>query len=469
MNIDPRPRSDIKFVAGAKSDICHCEFCKNNKSFDAPSELIDLFLDGRIVLFAGAGISTEANDAMPISLYDQVRHILGAENGTRPFPDLMQEYCLTPSGRTGLIQRIQDHFSYAYAHESIYRRSTRFHRELATFFPLDTIVTTNWDTYFEDHCAATPFIEDRDLAFWEVAKRKVLKIHGSITNFGSVVATRSDYDLCKTRLQNGIIGAHLKSLLATRTVVFIGYSLKDDDFLQLYDTVRQALNDFHRQAYFVAPHIGDDDRSRLRALNLHLIETDGTFFVSQLKSHAAATRCIAADTMYDDVGRLLADVNEAHDWLHGKYTADKHPQILYCSWYQDGLMHGLERILRLRRTGMYSDLHQSQHLAHAYFNYAKRYRKKKYFGDSAYCYGFSNAFVYAAFTSEERRKHRPPLFFYFDSEIYSASEYRRRLNSLPDLHKTAFKQAQDTVRRHPYLSTHVLHHLDQLDLSVVDD
>lgn len=426
-------------------------------------------MDGKIVLFAGAGVSTEAKGVMPNTFYNEIRHILGETGPNRSFPDIMQDFCATPSGKIGLIQRIKDHFDYAYAHFSIYKDATRFHRELATFFPIDTIVTTNWDTYFEDCCAATPFIEDRDIALWDVADRKVLKIHGSISNFGSIVATRTDYESCKERLDRGVLGAHLKSLLATRSTLFIGYSLRDDDFLQIYDSVRSGLSDFHRQAYFIAPNINAEDRERLHAMNLHLIETDGTFFLSQIKKHATSNRCIASDELYDDLTNILDLVEEAHSWLHDKFNAVKYPQILFCSWYQDGMTHALERMLRLRKTGKYSDLHQISHSLRAYFSYAKRYGKLKRFSDSAYCYGYSNAYLYASLTDEERKEFTPPLFFYFKSEIQTAPQYQRALKKLPTLHKTAFQFAQRIVQKNPHLSTHVLHHMDQLDLSLVQN
>ncbi|QND71806.1 SIR2 family protein [Tardiphaga robiniae] len=404
---------------------------------------------------------------MPNSFYNEIKHIVGVSDENATFPEVMQQFCSSPSGKVGLIQRIKDHFDYAYAHLSIYKDATRFHRELATFFPIDTIVTTNWDSYFEDICAATPFIEDRDIALWEVADRKVLKIHGSISNFGSIVATTTDYEACNERLKKGLLGAHLKSLLATRSTVFVGYSLKDDDFLQVYDSVRESLSDFHRQAYFISPDISADDRSRLTAMNLFLIETDGTFFLSQLKGHSTKHRCIAPDDMYDDVIKLLVSVEEAHSWLHDHYNAQKYPQILFCSWYQDGLKHALERILRLRATGRYSDLHQISHSFRAYHGYAERYRKIRRFDDASYCYGYANAYLYAGLTAEERASMDAPLFFYFDAELQNSSQYRKALKHLPDLHKTAFKYAEGVVKRHPYLSSHVLHHKDQLDLSLV--
>src|SRR5262249_12023928 len=156
---------------------------------------------------------------------------------------------------------------------------------------------------------------------------------------------------------------------------------------------------------------------------------------SQVKAHATTKRCISSDEMYTDVAKLLFSLNGAHSWLHSKYDAKKYPQMLYCSWYQDGMSHALERILRLRSTGIYSDLHQTQHSARLYASYAQRYRKLKYYGDSSYCSGYSNAFVYASLANDERRKHTPPLFFYFDNEIQSAHQYSRSIKNLPDQHK----------------------------------
>jgi len=75
---------------------------------------------------------------------------------------------------------------------------------------------------FEEHCKATPFVADLDLAFWEAADRRVLKIHGSIANFGSIVATSIDYKKCQERLTLGILGGLLKTILATQTICLSG-------------------------------------------------------------------------------------------------------------------------------------------------------------------------------------------------------------------------------------------------------
>lgn len=80
-------------------------------------------------------------------------------------------------------------------------------------------MTTNWDDYFERECGAIPIVTAEDFAFYNLAGRKVFKIHGSISNYGSIIATAEDYTRCYNNLKTGLIGSHLKSLLATTAVV----------------------------------------------------------------------------------------------------------------------------------------------------------------------------------------------------------------------------------------------------------
>lgn len=48
----------MKKVIGAVN--CECFMCKNNNSFDMPNEIIESVKKKELVLFCGAGISTES-------------------------------------------------------------------------------------------------------------------------------------------------------------------------------------------------------------------------------------------------------------------------------------------------------------------------------------------------------------------------------------------------------------------------
>ena len=113
-------------------------------------------------------------------------------------------------------------------------------------FHINTIVTTNWDTIFEEECAATPFVYPMDMPFWEAAKRKVIKLHGTLNNFGSIVATREDYAEAKKVLSKNLIGVMIKQLIATRTFVFCGYSLGDETFNSIMDLVSSSAKEVQK-------------------------------------------------------------------------------------------------------------------------------------------------------------------------------------------------------------------------------
>jgi NAD-dependent SIR2 family protein deacetylase len=83
---------------------------------------------------------------------------------------------------------------------------------------IKNIITTNWDDFFEKVCGLDAFVNDSDMPFWESSERRVMKIHGSIRNFGSIVATEQDYQKSFRRLNNGPMGAQLKSLITQKTI-----------------------------------------------------------------------------------------------------------------------------------------------------------------------------------------------------------------------------------------------------------
>src|SRR6266436_2896752 len=130
-------------------DKSQCPYCRNNIPFDLPTELYEAVLRGTLVLFAGAGVSSES-DIMPVSpLYEEVCSLLRIRRPRAlPFPDLMTEFS-NKFGRAALLRKIKEHLGYIRSFSELYGLATRFHQELATMFPISEIVTTNWDDYFE--------------------------------------------------------------------------------------------------------------------------------------------------------------------------------------------------------------------------------------------------------------------------------------------------------------------------------
>ncbi|PCJ39094.1 MAG: hypothetical protein COA81_11045 [Alphaproteobacteria bacterium] len=413
---------------------------------------------GNVVIFAGSGISTENPSVLPNSFYQDICAKIGEENSGLPFPQVMEKFANQHNGRLNLLTAIKERFQVIDSFPELRNNATRFHRELATFYPVDTIVTTNWDRYFEEECGASAFISPEDLAFWDAPGRKVLKIHGSIDNYGSIVATQKDYDTCEKDLREGVIGSILKVLLATKTIVYIGYSLNDDDFRTINSFVRDEMKGLHRQAYIVTPFKNDEHYENHGVIPIY---TDGTYFIRRVKEHAKTELegHFLSDTIYDAAAYMLRKVYRAHDELHKTYNGQDNPEVIICAFYQDGLCHGLERVLAMKKTGHYSHSCAVGQKIAIYENYRQKYLKHKIYEHVAYIDGYINALKFVASNANVNLVDCFPLFYAFGAkyDLVTFDDYAAIDGNIPSMHKAAYKRAKqiaskddnDMVMHHP--------------------
>jgi len=58
--------------------------------------------------------------------------------------------------------------------------------------------------------------------------------------------------------RNPLIFNKLRDLMASRTFVFVGYSLRDSDFRLIWEEIIQSLGQFRRLAFVVDPEEKDE-------------------------------------------------------------------------------------------------------------------------------------------------------------------------------------------------------------------
>lgn len=120
---------------------------------------------------------------------------------------------------------------------------SELHRAIVQLGPT-CFITTNYDTLIEQTLAA-----ERPGEYFDVvtpahrleipsivsarANHFVFKPHGDIGNSDTIVLTREDYRTLQTERRNVFDAA--KTLMASRPVVFIGFGLRDPDFLLMRD------------------------------------------------------------------------------------------------------------------------------------------------------------------------------------------------------------------------------------------
>jgi NAD-dependent SIR2 family protein deacetylase len=424
-----------------------CELCKVKRPFELPQEVVDAYTNGNLVVFAGAGISTESHGVYPCTFYKWVKDTLGLSAEQEiSFSKLMTRYCLPPRSRKVLLEAIKQRIDYVKSFPELYNRATEFHRELSTIPHLDEIFTTNWDDFFERECNATPVVTGEDFAVvQDTPGRKVFKIHGSINNFGSIIATEQDYAYCYRRLSKGIVGAKLKLLLMSKTVLFFGFSFTDEDFLRLYRFLSKEVGGLIPRSYVITLDEKAKDKLSTLGINTSPIITSAAFFISQFKKKLVEDKRMLPDQQYDGIDLKLESVYEEHYRL-SKIGLAKHPDAFYALSYQDGFIHAFERLLAMKNSGEYSCVDHVINLIKSYDQLIKDCLHRRKYHDVAYFDGYKAGLLY--FILDDKQRKLIPSYFLFRSKepIMSIEQYIELEKNAAQLHKRAHKYAKRVTK-----------------------
>ncbi|AZO94951.1 SIR2 family protein [Halocella sp. SP3-1] len=425
---------------------CDCHICKNNRDFEMPNDIIDATLNNKLVIFAGAGVSTETKTVFPYSLYEDICYELDIDiENNLSFSKLMSLFC-EKNSRKDLLIKIKKRIDYVFSFPQLYNFSSRFHRELSHIHYIEDIFTTNWDDLFERECGAIPIVTSEDFAFWDLPERKVFKIHGSINNIGTIVVTEKDYKKCLNNLSNNLIGNYLRMALATKTIIFIGYSFGDEDFNHIYELLSKELGEILPQAYLVT--LDENAENKMQDKNIKPIITDGTYFIHKLKNILIKEGYLLNDKQFAKIPYLKNFIEDIHGDLAKEYNAIEFPNIIYTLSYQDGLIHALERIENRKKTGEYSNSCKVRQIIKSYDEIQKEKMENELYSDVAYIEGYINGLLLLFMEEEDIEV---PLFFLYgyekeDGEPISYDEYIEILESKEIYDQETYKYAEQIVK-----------------------
>jgi hypothetical protein len=157
--------------------------------------------------------------------------------------------------------------------------------QLIADLPFQWVITTNWDLLLEDAMRhqgkkAVRVIGDPDVAYLDASKVGLVKLHGSVEQKDSMVVTLDDYYEVFARSPE--VTNLVRSHFASKTILFLGYGLADEDFRRLYNEVVQNVGAPKRRAYAVQLDPDEFTTSYWKLKNLEVIPADAGDFLQAL-------------------------------------------------------------------------------------------------------------------------------------------------------------------------------------------
>jgi len=404
-----------------------------------PDDITNALLNDELVLFAGAGISTESDIIFKETIYDDIKSELDIDKSIDiSFPELMSKFCdSTTNGRQKLLEKIKQRFDYCHQFNELYRAASRFHSEIAPIWMLKNIITTNWDDYFERNCDAIPIVTPEDFVFYKIDQRKVFKIHGSISNYGSVIATTNDYEKCYNNLNTGLIGATLKTMLATKTLIFVGYSFRDYDFMKILNFIKEEMKDVLPHIYIVT--LDEFINKRIDGIKHTIVKTDGRYFFTRLRQILEDRKIIIPQENIERIYHVEYLRSEMHKLVSEDFIKNRISTLIYCLFYQDGIQHAIDCLKHKEKSGETYNPHYLINMFRSYFeSMRKDLSKAKNYADLAYVDGYIKGITIPL--HEEFEPEEFPLFYiYGKGSVNDVKLFKDTVNNNKVYHKTAEK------------------------------
>lgn len=142
----------------------------------------------------------------------------------------------------------------------------------------DIVCTTNFEFLLEEgygnvkrYCK--PIIEEEQLSISSnESDVTLLKLHGDLHHPKRLIVAEEDYDRFLTSYP--MIATFLANLLILRTPLFIGYSLDDTDFRQIWQVIKDRLGNLKRQAYTIRLNCSNNEKARFERRGVKVINIE---------------------------------------------------------------------------------------------------------------------------------------------------------------------------------------------------
>ena len=236
-------------------------------------QIIELIRKEDVVLFIGSGFSIKAGAPSGNELCDTIYNAL--PDDIKDEAGIKKEYTLQElsetyelhNGRGALIELLQECFSFP-------KKDISDQKQLVGIPHFKHIVTTNYDSLIEDAYANNCNLVSTtsDLSRIDLHKPTIYKIHGDFSCPENIVITKKDYNRLYANKQENLIWESVRVEFSRHNILFIGYSISDQNIQILLDSIRNQMGNSAKQLFVLTPNIEKTALLRLHEFGVTYIQ-----------------------------------------------------------------------------------------------------------------------------------------------------------------------------------------------------
>lgn len=191
---------------------------------------------------------------------------------------------------------------------------------------ISSIITTNYDTFIEDIFEFNPLIGNEILLSNPYGS--VYKIHGCVKYPDKIIITHDDYERFEKSYE--LIRAQLLSLFIHNPIIFLGYSVSDDNIKKLLRTIFSYVNPNTDEAEKIRNNfllVEYDEGSQNTTITNHDIDIEGfsTIRINKLKTDNFSA-------LYKELSNLILpisamDIRKVQSIVQDIYTGNAGIQV----------------------------------------------------------------------------------------------------------------------------------------------
>jgi formylglycine-generating enzyme required for sulfatase activity len=257
-----------------------------------PPELIEQVARGESILILGPELPAKTGDG------HKSRRLLAAELARRCAVDLgghtltqLAQYYEMKHSRNQLVRLILDH-------HGVNEGPVPTQYLAITKLPFSAIVDLDWSTlieraFVESGGRYSRVVRNSQVSYIDATRTLLIKMYGTVDDPETLVITEDDHFRLLTEISNTSIV--LRAMLATKTLVFLGFDSTDLALRQLYQQVSSSVDRDLRRAYVIFDTCDDYEVLWWNRHNVDVLRMSVTSFASALNAELNSTGKRAAE------------------------------------------------------------------------------------------------------------------------------------------------------------------------------